>query len=279
MRHLFVALAVGCAVTVPATGNAQLGRLGNAVAKKAGVAPGNPAETVQTGKVTFDAQVLEITDARVTRFVAGLAAEKQMVAKLDAQDTDGIQKRNDAGRAAHDKSMDAYQKKDAAWQKCAEGENAKTEQEVQKVAATAPDEATMNKIAERIKAAHAKGDLAEVQRLGDSVGRASMAMGNRAQSASNEGNAAMLKKCGDKPVEPATVTQEPMLTFQDVRAAGVKASGFDDGQYAILRERILPFVVSKGKNSGGLVYTESEAKVLAARLADLSPYAELIKTY
>jgi hypothetical protein len=116
--------------------------------------------------------------------------------------------------------------------------------------------------------------MAEMRRLTDSVGRASMAMTNRAQAASSEGNAELLKKCGDKPAEPEAPSEEPMLTFQDVRNAGVKASGFNDAQYAILRERILPFVVSKGKNSGGLVYTENEAKVLAARLDDLSPYAE-----
>ena len=279
MRHLIVALAAGCVLAIPATGHAQLGRIGGAIAKKAGVAPANPAETVQTGKVTFDAQVLEITDARVTSFLAGLAAEKQMVAKLDAQDTDGIQKRNDAARDANQKARDAWQKKDEAWDKCADAESAKTEQEVQKVAATGPDEATMTKIAERIKAAHARGDLAEVRRITDSVARVSMAVGNRAQSATNDGNAALIKKCGEKPVEPDAPAQEPMLTVQDVRLAGIKASGFNDAQYSILRERIVPFVLSKGKNSGGMIYTESEARVLAARLADLSPYAEQLKTY
>ena len=279
MRQLFVALAVGCAVAVPATAQAQLGRISGAIAKKAGVAPAKPGETVQTGKVTFDAQVLEITDARVTSFIKGLEAEKQMAAKLDAQDTEGIEKRNEATRAAHVRDSDAWQKKDETWQKCAEGENAKTEQEMNKVTAGAPDEATVAKIAERIKAAQAKGDMAEMQRLADSVGKASMALSNRAQAVSGDGNAAVIRKCGERPAEPARPTEEPMLTFNDVRAAGLKASGFEGAQYAILRERIVPFVVSKGKNSGGLIYTEDEAKVLANRLADLSPFTELLKTY
>src|SRR5688500_20181534 len=90
MRHVILALAAGCVLAIPATGHAQLGRIGGAIAKKAGVAHANAAETVQTGKVTFDAQVLEITDARNTRFLADHTATTQMVTKLDATATDGI---------------------------------------------------------------------------------------------------------------------------------------------------------------------------------------------
>ena len=92
-------------------------------------------------------------------------------------------------------------------------------------------------------------------------------------------NAGMLSKCGAEPAEPADPVMEPMLTFQDVRDAGLKASGFDAGQYAIMRERVLPYVVSKGKSSGGMVYTEAEVKALEARLADLSKYGDVMAKY
>jgi len=91
---------------------------------------------------------------------------------------------------------------------------------------------------------------------------------------------AIRTKCGEPPVEPADAAEpEPMLTFNDIRVAGIEASGMTDRQYAIMRERVHPFVVSKGKTNSGMLYTDAEAQVLAARLGDLSPYAGIVERY
>lgn len=279
MRSLVIAVVLCCAAALPGTAEAQFGKLGAKIARKAGVAPAAGGEKVEIGKVSFNDAVLEITDERVTRFIRGLDAEKAMAAKVDAQDTEGIERRNDAARAAHNKAAQAYQKKHEAWEKCASVEEARTEKEMQGVAGEAPDQATMDRLAARMKAARDRGDMAEIQRLADSIGRSSMALSAKAQGVAGAGNAAVLKNCGPEPVEPERAAQESLLTFQDVRNAGLAASGFTDGQYSIMRERILPFIVSKGKSGGGMVYTETEVTVLTARLADLSAYAELMQKY
>lgn len=278
MRSMLIAALLGCAVAVPGSAHAQLGGLGKKIVKKAGVVPAAET-TVKTGKVSFDAQVLELTDVRISQFLKGLAAEQQMAGKVEAQDTEGIERRNAAKQAAHDKAWDEYQRKREAWGKCAEPEQQRAEKEMQGYGASVTDTVAMQKIAERMKAAQAAGDMATIQRLADSVGKASMAVASKSQAMASDANAGILKKCGQQPEEPAKPTLEPMLTFQDIRDAGLKASGFDGGQYAIMRERILPYVASKGRNSGGMVYTEQEAKALEARLADLTQYAEIIQKY
>ena len=278
MRSMLIAALLGCALAVPGSVHAQLGGLGKKIVKKAGVAP-SADNTVKTGKVSFDAQVLELTDARISQFVKGLAAEQQMAAKVEAQDTEGIERRNAAQQAAHAKAWDEYQRKREAWEKCAEPEQQRAGQQMESYGASVTDTVAMQKVAERIKAAQAAGDMATIQRLADSVGKGSMAVANKSQAMASDANAGILKKFGQQPEEPSKPTLEPMLTFQDVRDAGLKASGFDGGQYAIMRERILPYVASKGRNSGGMVYTEQEAKALEARLADLTQYAEIIQKY
>ncbi len=280
MRPLLVAALLGCALVVPEPAHAQFGKLGNKIAKKAGVVPAGPNERVQTGKVSFDEHVLEITDARVTQVVKGLEAESRMAAQLDKQDTEGIEKRNSARREAHQKLEDAYDRKRETWEKCAEPEQERVEKEMEAVGKSLDDPAAMEAFQAKVTAAQAKGDLAEIRRLSDSVSKIAMGAANKGQNANAELQATIVKKCGERPVEPADApAMEPMLTFQDVRDAGLKASGFSDRQYAILRERILPFIVSKGKTNSGMIYTDSEAQVLAARLGDLSPYAGIVERY
>lgn len=280
MRSLLLAALVGCALAAPEPAHAQFGKLGNKIAKKAGVVPAGPNEQVKTGKVAFDEHVLEITDARVTHLVQGLEAEKQMAAQVEKQDTDGIERRNRAKQEAHQKEQDAYDRKRETWEKCAEPEQKKAEGEMEAYGKSLDNPAAMEKLQERLKAAQAKGDMAEIRRITDSVSKVAMQAQNKAQNSSSEMTDAIRTKCGERPVEPADAAEpEPMLTFNDVRIAGVKASGMTDRQYAIMRERIVPFVVSKGKTNSGMIYTDAEATVLAARLGDLSPYAGIVERY
>jgi hypothetical protein len=281
MRHLFAAALLGCvAVALPSSAEAQLGlgkKIKNAAARAAGVE--SAGGTVKTGSVRFDAQVLEITEARLDQFMKGLAAESQMAARIDAQDDEGIERRNQKAREEYDRKYSEYTKKDEAWDRCAKPIEDRSSAQMQSYGASVTDSAGMEKVAQRIKAAQERGDMKEIQRLADSVGKASMAVANRSQAMATGSNAEIERTCGPRTAEPERPEMEPMLTYQDVRRAGLEASGFDDGQYSILRERILPFVASNGKDSGGLVYTDAEVVALQAKLADLSKYLEVMKSY
>ena len=282
-RHLSYALpaavALGLVVATPAHAQFGIGkRIKSAAASATGVSSG-PGSKVETGRVAFDADVLEITEARLGQFLRGLEAESQVIAQMQSQDQERIQKQNEALQRSYDKAREDYERRSEAYERCAEPERKRGEAEMQGVAAGAPDSASVAKIGQRMMAARNRGDIAEVQRLADSIGRASMAMTNRAQTAAQGGNDRITQKCGTQPVEPEHPTMAPLLTASDVRAAGLKASGFSDRQYAVMRERILPFVLSKGKNNAGAVYTESEAAALNAHLADLTKYTELFQRY
>ena len=281
MRYLFAAALLGCvAVTVPSSAEAQFGignRVKTAAARAAGVE--NAGGTLKTGSVRFDRQVLEITEARLDQFMKGLAAEAAMAARIDAQDDEGIERRNQKAREDYDRRYGEYTKKNEAWERCAKPIEDRSSSQMQSYGASVTDSAGMEKVAQRIKAAQARGDMKEIQRLADSVGKASMAVANRSQAMASGANEEIERTCGTRAAEPERPEMEPMLTYQDVRRAGLEASGFDDGQYSILRERILPFVVTSGKDSGGMIYTESEVAALQARLADLSKYVEVMKSY
>ena len=280
MRSLLFAALVGCALAAPQPAYAQFGKLGNKIAKKAGVVPAGPNEQVKTGKVSFDEHVLEITDARVSQLLKGLEAEKQMAVRVEKQDTDGIERRNRAKQDAHEKEREAYDRKRETWEKCAEPEQKKAEAEMDAYGKSLDKPAAMEKLQERLKAAQAKGDMAEIRRITDSVSKVGMQAASKGQNASAEMTSAIRTKCGEPPAEPADAAEpEPMLTFNDIRIAGVKASGMTDRQYAIMRERVHPYVVSKGRTNSGMLYTDAEAQVLAAHLDQFPPYAGIVERY
>lgn len=279
MRVIVAALLLGLVVTTPA--EAQFGGIGKKVRSAAANAAGVPGGSgkVETGRVAFDADVLEITEARVTQLLRGLEAESQVIARMQSPEQERLQKQNEALQQNYDKARTEYDRGQAAFERCAEPERARGEAEMRGVAAGAPDSAAMQRVADRMLAARNQGNIAELQRLADSVGRASMALSNRAQSTAQGGNERIVQKCGQPPVEPGQPTMAPLLSAGDIRAAGLKASGFTDRQYAIMRERILPFVSSKGRSNAGAVYTAGEATVLNAHLDDLTKYAELFQRY
>lgn len=276
MRSLPLILAVACVVVTPAEAQFGLGKkVQNAVARKAGVTTDGG---VQTGKVSFDSAVLEMTDARVTQFIAGLEAERRMAARVEAQDDDGIDRRNRAASDAYEKANRDYEKKEAAWQRCYQPIEDRMQKKMDAYSSSI-DTMALKRMADRMRAAQARGDMAEVRRIADSAGKIGMAGNTVVQGASTEYTAEVTKTCGARPVEPPKPELEDKLDYQDVRDAGLQASGMNDQAYAIMRERIVPFIQSKGKNSGGMMYTKSEAEVLAARLDDLTPFAEHLKSH
>jgi hypothetical protein len=278
MRVLAAALLLGCVVTLPAEAQFGIGkRVKNAAASAAGV--GGSGGKVETGRVAFDADVLEITEARMGQLLRGLAAESETIARMQSPDQERIRKQNEKLEADYTKAREDYDRRSAAFERCAEPERKQAEAEMKGVAAGAPDSAALRRVADRMMAARNQGNLAEVQRLADSVGRASMALASRATATAEGGNDRIVKKCGPPPVEPERPTPAPLLTAGDVRAAGLAASGFTDRQYAVMRERVLPFVASKGKSNAGAVYTESEAAVLKAHLDELTKYADIFQRF
>ena len=70
---------------------------------------------------------------------------------------------------------------------------------------------------------------------------------------------------------------EPELDYSTVRTAGVRASGMNGDAYAVMRERVVAFVASNGKSSGGMTLTNDEVAVLKGALEQLKPYKELLQ--
>jgi hypothetical protein len=284
-----VALAAlaGGTLFAPPAAHAQFGKLGKKMAEKAAISKASNAagvstssDKVQVGKVSFNDRVLEITAPRVERFIQGLEAEKAMIAKMEGQDRERIERENHAAEAAYEKKRDAYDKARENYEKCARPLQDQAEKEMQRTQDGAGvDEAAMNKIAERIKAAQAAGNMTEVRRLADSLQRALAAPGAQMAATANGLTPAIKKKCGEPQPEPAKPVLKPLIGPSEVQQAAVAASGMDDGQWSIMRERIAPFVQSKGEGSGGLVFTAGEVEVLKAQLPALTAYVEQMKGY
>jgi hypothetical protein len=287
-RGALAALVLGVALTLPATAHAQFGGLGKKLGAKvagdkaaqaAGVSEGG---RVQTGSVRFDESVVEITPAALDRLLKGLAAEQQVAARMNAQDLQKAERDNEAAQKAYDKQFAVYSKQHDAWDKCVEKENAGANKEsaaMQQEAEGMTDDAKMQALATRMQAAQQRGDMREVQRLADSVSRATSGLTARATAANQRAQQGVATKCGAEPQAPTQPTRTESLTYSDVQAAGSKASGFNDQQYRILRERIAPYVLSNGKSSVPFVYTKSELAALEGRRDVLQPYTELMKSY
>jgi hypothetical protein len=204
---------------------------------------------------TFNERVIEITDARIVGLLAGHTAE---LAALDAAD-----KKHGSVRAAYEEEnkkhpgrLKEYEAKHKTWQQCQDTNvkpaeaKARKETEAAQAQVTGGDqedfERRMNEVAERIKAAQAKGDMSEVMRLSDSLGRAvGMPSAEAAQKASSDMQAAAAK-CGPEPMrpEPPTPPSYPDLKLDEAGAAAAKMT---PEQYAIMKERVRYAVREEGK--------------------------------
>src|SRR5690606_24997255 len=138
--------------------------------------------------------------------------------------------------------------------------------------------ATMEAIQKRLAAARDKGDKAEIQRLADSITKAMAPVTSAAGADGERITASARAACGDEKPRPEQPDYEPVPDYSTVRAAGVRASGMDAGVYAMMRERVVAYVASKGRSSGGMMLTSSEAEVLKASLERLRPYTELLQS-
>lgn len=235
----------------------------------------------QARNVAFDERVVEITPARLDQLLKGLDAEEAMAAKVNAQDLKKMEKDNEAARAAYDRQMAAYTPKKQAWDACMDREHAKAQAKMDGATSGMKadfDQAKMDAIAARIQAAQKKGDMAEVMRLSDSVGKAAQGASAKTSSVATASSAEIQKTCGAEPAEPTAPTiQQPLGSYQ-VHQAGMEASGLQGGQYDVLRERVAAYVASKGKTNG-YAYTGSELDALKSKMDALAQHAETLRTF
>lgn len=271
MRALVLLVAV--LLAVPAVTHAQLGRLRNAVARQAGV-----TSDVKTGNVAFGGAVVEITEPRVNRLVAGLEAEAAKAREIDALDVDAIRRRNEARREQHDRAMREWERKREERERCLEPHRQRMEASAEgNRQAMGLNEEQQASIERRIAAAQQRGDLNEIQRLADSLSKAMMAGTTAATQDAERLTAEARAACGDGEPEPAEPAYEPEPDYSTVRAAGAAASGMEGDVYAMMRERVVGYVASNGRSSGGMMLTEAEVEVLKANLERLTPYKELLQ--
>ncbi|HET9603563.1 MAG TPA: hypothetical protein VFO96_04685 [Gemmatimonadales bacterium] len=241
---------------------------------------GSSSSDVRTGRVIFGATVLEINEENVGRFLKGLAAEQDAAARLEAEQNNGAPARNQKKRDAYEKQRQAYDAASEKYDACAAPLREQGAAEMDADASSiAGDTSAMQKVAERVQAAAVAGNLTEVRRLSDSIAKASNAAASREMATAGAASKRITDKCGAAPQEPAAPEYEDEMTGEDVRAAGLTASGMTASQYSIFRERVLPYVASKGKSGGSTTYTEDEVAVLKASLESLSPYLELLQQY
>jgi transketolase len=277
LASTIAALLMLLCVTGSASAQVKLGRLKSVAAKAlpAALSPSAGGE-VKTGSVTFDERVLEITAERLDQFMAGLDAETEMAAKVNGQDLDAIDRANAAADAAYDKEMEAYEAKVQQHDKCTGTISKNLEKQMAPSMPTEQDRAKMEAVAARIKSAKEAGNMTEVRRLMDSLVAAMNPATMRLVAASNNAVARANTECGAEPVKPATPSRRSALTWSDVTSAGTRASRMDQEQYAILRERVVPFVLSQGKSSN-MMYTSSELGALKSKLESLSKYESILK--
>ena len=264
--------------TNTASAQIKLGKIKNAVAKTLPASAAPAGGGVKTGAVQFDDRVLEITAARLDQFMAGLDAETEMAARVNAQDLDAIDRANAAADAAHAREMAAYDAKMSEHQKCTGAISKDLEKQIKPGVPTEQDQKKVEAVAARIKTAKEAGNMTEVRRLMDSL-VAAMTPGNmRMVAASNNAAARASTECGTEPAKPVAPARKSALTWSDVTSAGAAASGMSSEQYAILRERVVPFVLSNGMSSD-MMYTPSEVDALKSKSDALGKYGHVLKNY
>ena len=251
-RHTAVLALLTALAAAPAVAQfkPKLPKIGSVGGKAEATAPQTAPRTP-----AFNERVIEITDPRIDGLLAGYNAE---LAALDAAD-----KKQGSVRAAYEEEnrkhparLKDYEARHKTWQQCQDTNvkpaeaKAKKETEAVQAQVTGGDqedfERRLNEVAERIKAAQAKGDMNEVMRLSDSLGKAvGMPSANAAQKASSDMQAAAAM-CGAEPVRPAPPTPP---SYPDLRLdeAGATAAKMSPEQYAIMKERVRYAVREEGK--------------------------------
>ncbi len=282
LRALCLAFALAV-LTSPA--HAQLGglkkRAEKAVANK--VAPKTAAGARATP--TFDAVVVELTEARITTLLTGFAAEAKAAAKNQEYEA-GRQQREAAYRQqrdAYERARTDWEKRSAAWDRCMEKYRAEVDARGQQSQSFVQSTDTMKlkALALRIQNAQVRGDMAEAKRLTDSL--TSIMNAAVAQYGSADIEKRARAECGDRPEEPARPEAPAQPVSLSTLGDGSRASGMPEEQYRIARERVLAWLsLGDDKITSGetkYAFTDAELAALNGRRADLRQYETLLQTY
>ena len=195
---------------------------------------------------TFNDRVVEITDQRLDGLLAGYRAELAALDDADKQQG-SVRAAYEEENRKHPARLKEYEARHQAWEQCqathvkpAEAK-AKKELDAAQAQVTGGDEKDferrMNAVAERIKAAQANGDMAEVMRLSDSISRAVGAPSAASANQASSDLQAAAAKCGPEPMrpDPPTPPNYPDLKLDEAGAAAAKMT---PEQYAIMKERV-----------------------------------------
>jgi hypothetical protein len=245
------------------------------------------ASASKTRAPAFNDRVVEITDQRLDGLLAGYKAE---LAALDAADKKhaGVRAAYEEENRKHPARLKEYEAKHKAWVDCRETKvkpaEAKAKQDAQALEAQMTGgsredyEKRMQAVAERIKAAQAAGDMAEVMRLSDSLGRAAMPGATASNQISHDLQAAAAQ-CGHEPERPDPPTPP---TYPDLRLdeAGAGAAKMTPEAYAIMKERVRYAVREDGKvevTSSLWAFSGDELAAMEKRGAELSQGAQALQ--
>lgn len=243
IRTVALALAVFAALAdVPAQG--QLGgmirrgaaRVAGGAAAGAVTQAATPAPASRAP--TFDEHTLEVTAPVLDRFVAALNAEAAERARM-------------AGERARAGDLRAQVER---FERCQQREEDAREARGAEIAASAGPELAM-----RMSQAMMRGDTATYFRMVDSL----MTVQRGGPS-----------ECGERPTQ-AYETLRRLDNSGHVDGIAADAGSFTIRQFAILRERIAPWVLSAGREGS---FTAAEREVLARRADELRGHAEQLRS-
>lgn len=243
MRSASLILAVMVALSATSTAQAQFGLVNKAKAKARELAQG-PAKRAPAP--TFDDRVLEITEARVTKLIAGLETER---ATMEASTPKGLAAWKEREARAYEERKKQYAAQTAGFQK--------------ELAAWEAKAAPINKCRDAVDRKYASNPrdarkAKEYDACGDpGVGPA------RPDVA--------------EPTPPPATPQE-----QDPVAAGATAASMTPDQYSVMRERVAYLVsikadFSKAKSATGYGFTDAEADAVRRHLAELEKHRCLLE--
>ena len=163
----------------------------------------------------FNERTIEITDAHVAAMLAGVRRQNDSLEARWAAYSVMHKAYQDSARA-YPARKKAWEQSHKEWEACQDREvkpvNEAAAREMQQVQheATGGDEAAQERqmaaLAERIKAAQAKGDMAEVMRIADSIQKGSMKTTEKAMAASDKLQRAA-ELCGAEPEEPESPSE------------------------------------------------------------------------
>jgi hypothetical protein len=233
---------------------------------------------------TYDDRVIEITDARLTSLLRGLAAEQGKVQQLealererqDAAAAEAVEERKEAERkpvdpAARERVQRCYEASPEYTRYMGPAEVAKRDAAMQ-----------------RATRASEQRKYDEMTRISDSLTGANNAWEVTMRQVARRCGAtdAMMREWEEddapagRPEEMAPEAEE--VSVQDsLMAAGAATSGMTQEQYGVMRERVLAFLNSSPDelNQSSYIYSALELRALQGKRAQLSRYMELLTEY